>query len=95
METCGFTLMRMNKIGAKKAFDLKLPVDHEKVKLALSANMFQKISRLPEVVMETVVVTQEEAEKKRSAEKKKNKERGKVRPPKGFWEPCNTVAATS
>jgi hypothetical protein len=61
--------------------------------------VFQKISRLPEVVMETGVVTQEEAEKKGSAEKKKNKERGKVRllelpPRKGFWEPCNTVAST-
>ncbi|CAL8318406.1 unnamed protein product [Lota lota] len=43
----------------------------------------EKISRLSEFVMETVVVTQEEAKGKGSAEKKKNRERGKGKGNKG------------
>lgn len=41
----------------------------------------QPVSGLPETVVETVVLTQEDSLKKNSGQKKKNRERGKVKLP--------------
>lgn len=41
----------------------------------------QTVSGLPETVVETIVLTQEDSLKKNSGQKKKNKERGKVKLP--------------
>lgn len=53
-------------------------------KVKLSNCVCQMVSELPESVVETVILTQEESLSKNSGQKKKNRERGKVKPP-GFF----------
>lgn len=49
-------------------------------KVKISNCVCQMVSELPEPVVETVLLTQEESLNKNSGQKKKNRERGKVKP---------------